>query len=592
MFDPIVTIYRHYRDTQEPNHRKLSFALSRIRDGQQRAAVEAIRAATTEAERKERKSNLPGVCFSGKFGPRLDESLQKHSGLIVLDFDGTGLDFRKILIASPYTYACWLSPSGNGFKALIRITDGTRHKEHFAHIRKHLWPTADPSGVNVSRLCFESYDPDLYVNPGAQIYSKVLEQVTLSYTERKAPEGSDFDRIVKWLDRKGDAYQSGQRNTFIFKAAAACCRFGIGRAEAELDILGQWPPSTDFTAGEALKAIASAYKRTTFGTATFEDNQLVSRTGEKEIDLGTFDPGRVDDVIYARDVVEGGLSLKNEGYKKAEPWGGEEPMDFRLKRGELTCLSGYGNVGKSAFATWMQVCKSLLDGTRWAVFGPENYPADEYYHEVVEMLEGGALGPQSSMTLSDAQYRARMDWVDKHFFYCYPLTDDHTLELILERFLQLIMMEGVTGVMIDPWNQLEHDYAAVNGRDDRLLEKMLKRCKRFATENNVFFFILNHPTNPELPKGQTNYRCPEYSDLAGGAMWPNKCDNVLVYHRPEFLSNPDATLCELHKKKTKKPRVVGKRGRVELDFDYRRRRFLFGDVDPLSNLLRANDKKQ
>ena len=36
----------------------------------------------------ELKKELPAVCFSGIFNKRNDSSIQQHSGLVCLDFDG------------------------------------------------------------------------------------------------------------------------------------------------------------------------------------------------------------------------------------------------------------------------------------------------------------------------------------------------------------------------------------------------------------------------------------------------------------------------------------------------------------------------
>ena len=52
------------------------------------ALVNDIRATLDKSKSQKLKSNLPSVCFSGKFGAdRKDEQIIEHSGFIVLDFD-------------------------------------------------------------------------------------------------------------------------------------------------------------------------------------------------------------------------------------------------------------------------------------------------------------------------------------------------------------------------------------------------------------------------------------------------------------------------------------------------------------------------
>lgn len=606
MFDPQVTLFSHYSAVTQPHYLSLSDTLARIQSDKHRDRVERIRSLTTKAERDNLKKQLPGVCFAGKFAnvvdtdgvvqhsARTERGLLEHSGLMVVDFDDVPLEFRRLIEANEFTYACWLSPSGNGFKALIRIADGSKHRQIWGHVKKHIWTGIDPTGVDPSRFCFESYDPHLFVNPESRIYTKALAPVTYTYatTAVQTSDAETFAKIEKWLEKRGDAFVNGQRNIYTFKIASACCRFGIDQETAAALIGSKNTTSeNDFSRREMNATIRSAYKRNaaTFGTVSFDkDQHVVIRSGEKEIDLGMpAEDGRVSDVIYASDVTEAALHLKNHGYESAEETGIPQ-MEFKMKRREVTVLAGYGNIGKSALMSFMQLCKTEVSGTKWAVYGPESFPAEEYYHELIEMKEGGAIGPKTPFAMSDAEYLAKWDWVSKHFFYCYPQLNTPTLDLILERFLELVIKEGVSGVVIDPWNQLCHDYT--NGRDDQLLERDLAKCKRFANDNNVFFFILTHPNNPTLPPGEKNYRCPEYSNLAGGGKWSAKVDNILVYHRPEFLSNPDSTVCEFHKKKMKKPRVTGKRGMVTMDFDFHKRRFIFGETDPLAELLRAKDR--
>ena len=62
---------------------------------------------------KEKKKELPVVCFSGEFLSRKDEDLFNHSGLIVLDFDYVDVEATKTALATDdFIYSCWVSPSG------------------------------------------------------------------------------------------------------------------------------------------------------------------------------------------------------------------------------------------------------------------------------------------------------------------------------------------------------------------------------------------------------------------------------------------------------------------------------------------------
>jgi hypothetical protein len=89
--------------------------------------------------------------------------------------------------------------------------------------------------------------------------------------------------------------------------------------------------------------------------------------------------------------------------------------------------------------------------------------------------------------------------------------------------------------------------------------------------------IIAHPKSLHKDKNE-GYPCPDVYDIADGAMWNNKCDNILVYHRPDAHKDPQSPVCELHAKKIRRQKVVGKKGTLVFNYDYRVRRFVFNDM--------------
>ena len=71
--------------------------------------------------------------------------------------------------------------SGNGVKALVQISNPERHEDHFRALEKYFDRTygleVDGTGKNVSRACFESYDPEIIVQMEARVFS-ALSQTT------------------------------------------------------------------------------------------------------------------------------------------------------------------------------------------------------------------------------------------------------------------------------------------------------------------------------------------------------------------------------------------------------------------------------
>ena len=586
----MITIFKNIY-SKEPKYVSVEYCLDRIKNGRSKFAVEEIRNTLDKDKADNLKKNLPSVCFSGKFGAnRQDVDLIEHSGFIVLDFDNVYelRDRQTEIISQPFVYACWVSPSGNGLKALVKIADGSKHREHFQALQD-VFGNLDRSGINPSRVCYESYDPEIYINEKAEVFRMVKKIEKVVTYERTADDQKIFKNILTWLSNKNEAFVTGERNNFIFKLASACCRFGIHEITANGMINNEFISNSEFTKREADKAIASAYRANAlrFGSANFDKEQLVDKVTKKEIEVekAVFDEGiKLKDVIYGIDVKEQALSIYDNGYAKVDGINIPDIDErFKPKRGEITVLTGIGNYGKSSFKKWYQAMRILLYGEKFATFSPEDNPPEEYYHDFVEIILGCDCSPNNPHRPSRQVYEQVYDMVCKHIFYVYPKDVSPTPQYIMEVFLELIIKENVDGVDIDPFNQLTNEYQKFS-RSDKYLEWVLSVFSRFAQVNNVFFWIIAHPIKM-AKAGDGNYPCPDVFDLTDGAMWNNKMDNILVYHRPFAQTDPQNPTCEFHSKKIRRQKIVGKKGFTVFEMVFKTRRFFFTGIDSLQLLL-------
>lgn len=594
MKDTKVTIYKDIY-TEESHFVSIQSIFERIKSGKDRELVKRIRNSPNKDEQDEIKRKLPAICFSGLIPPgkREDARISTHSNLVILDFDELTPDVyaekKRMFMGLPYVVAAFLSPRGNGLKVVVRIKDGKKHREHYRAIIKE-FAGLDQKNINPSRVCFSSDDPEIYINYEApQAYEKYAVEERIAYQAQGVDisDGDKFKKLVRWMDGRQEFFVSGNRNDFVHKLAGACCRFGMSEKSTE-ELIHESYLSTDptFKVSEMQQAIKSAYKRNAFNSAEFQKNELVDIKTHEVIKIDT-DSEYVSDVVYGKDCIDEALKIYYFGYESAESTGIPE-IDrlFKWKRGELTIMTGIGNHGKSTFLNFLMLNKSVRDGTKWAVFSPENFPAHEYYHDLTEMVLGTTCNPFNSQRPDEATYRMIYDFVSEHFFYIYPKDLAPTPNHIKSRFLELIIKEKVTGCVIDPFNQMTNDYSSIGGRDDKYLETFLADCSRFAMTNNVLFIIVCHPH--KLRKNDKGgYDAPDVFDLAGGAMWNNKADNILVYHRPNRHSDPQDPTCEIHSKKIRRQKIVGEIG-VEV-FEYSRtlRRFIFSDY-PIKKFIAKN----
>jgi len=282
-----VTIFKNIKETDAPFHREVEHILERIKNGTSKDLVKRIRTEQKKSERNELKKLLPAICFSGIFTKRNDNSIQQHSGLICLDFDGYEknrelLQDKENITKSPYTYSVFISPSGMGLKVLVKIPqDVDNHVNYFNSLEKHYNnPKFDVTCKNVSRVCYESYDPLIYINENSSVWDKIEER---TYQEkhqyRDAPtipitdENKIVEILIKWWTKKYPM-DEGQRNNNCYILAAAFNDFGVNKSLAGY-VLSNYR-TEDFTEAEINRTIDSAYANTqNFGTKYYEDEERV-----------------------------------------------------------------------------------------------------------------------------------------------------------------------------------------------------------------------------------------------------------------------------------------------------------------------------
>ena len=122
------------------------------------------------------KKKLPCVSFAGVLPMRDKMATPQFTGLFQADLDLLGHrlpEIRRILREDPHVYALFVSPRGEGLKAIYRVPicgNAAEYKLAFAAVSNRV---QDLTGVEIdrledfTRLCFSSHDPDASVNPKA-----------------------------------------------------------------------------------------------------------------------------------------------------------------------------------------------------------------------------------------------------------------------------------------------------------------------------------------------------------------------------------------------------------------------------------------
>ncbi len=252
----------------------LADILNGIRDDRWRAEVEAVRQpGLSKEQRQQVKKRLPAFMASGTSkGGHKNADLLEHSGLLCLDFDGIGQDaapaLRDTLARDRHVFAVFVSPSGEGVKALLRVpADIGRHGQAFDAARRYFealcGKEVDAKCRDVGRLCFVSFDPDLALNPEAVplVLPEVEELPRVDARKRgddanhtphssesvscilyNSPPFHDWPRLKTHYDRNVARFygnlQRGQRNDAIVQITAKL--FYVVKPDFVLAMLGHY----------------------------------------------------------------------------------------------------------------------------------------------------------------------------------------------------------------------------------------------------------------------------------------------------------------------------------------------------------------
>lgn len=236
-----ASIYAVFDEIKSPDHRQ---------------EIESLRACVARgaiAEYNEKKKRLNAFCVSGVCKTRaasvpLEEKFVSHSGFLQADLDLkdnpqlADLDaVRELMRSDPYVAAYFVSPSGNGLKVIVRVPPSLeKHRASWDAANKRFFEKyglkIDKSTKDPLRLCFMSYDPDLWVRDTAAKELPPLErekpQVYYGKQERTTTE-SDIEEMLRYVPAR-PAYEDWLR---IASAVWSVLPF-----EAGTTLLNRWSP--------------------------------------------------------------------------------------------------------------------------------------------------------------------------------------------------------------------------------------------------------------------------------------------------------------------------------------------------------------
>ncbi|OMO82630.1 hypothetical protein COLO4_22894 [Corchorus olitorius] len=220
---------------------------------------------------------------------------------------------------------------------------------------------------------------------------------------------------------------------------------------------------------------------------------------------------------------------------------------YNVVPGELTIVTGVPNSGKSE---WIDALLCNLNenvGWKFALCSMENKVRDH----ARKLLE---------------------KYLRKPFFDSGCENDSlPSIKWVLELARSAVLRHGVRGLVIDPYNELDHQ-RPVSQTETEYVSQMLTLVKRFAQHHSCHVWFVAHPRQLHHWVGAP----PNLYDISGSAHFINKCDNGIVIHRNR---DPDAGPIDQVQVCVRKVRnkVVGTIGDAFLSYD--RSTGVYMDID-------------
>ncbi|XP_042031132.1 twinkle homolog protein, chloroplastic/mitochondrial-like [Salvia splendens] len=248
---------------------------------------------------------------------------------------------------------------------------------------------------------------------------------------------------------------------------------------------------------------------------------------------------------------------------------------YNVVPGELTIVTGVPNSGKSEWIDALLCNLNHSVGWKFALCSMENQVREHGR----KLLEKHIKKPffdvrygEHVERMSTEELERGKKWLRDSFSLIRCENDSlPSIRWVLELAKIAVLRYGVSGLVIDPYNELDHQRPP-NQTETEYVSQMLTTVKRFAQHHSCHVWFVAHPRQlHNWIGGPANMH-----DISGSAHFINKCDNGIVIHRNR---DPDAGPMDLVQVCVRKVRnkVIGTIGDTYLSYNRYKPSLLSGE---------------
>lgn len=244
---------------------------------------------------------------------------------------------------------------------------------------------------------------------------------------------------------------------------------------------------------------------------------------------------------------------------------------YTVAMNQWTLVTGIPHSGKSEWLDALMVNLCMKERWRFVIFSPENHPLAMHAAKILEKKIGKPFGRGPTERMTPQERDDGMKWMRQHFSFM--LSDAPSLDSILAAASPMASM-GVNhklGVVVDPWNTLEHRHPKEVSLTQYVSEQ-LSWIINFTRTHYAHFWLVAHPKKPHPDRAG---KAPSPYDIADSAHFYNKGDNIICVHRNQLENSQEV---EIHLQKIRF-KNVGHIGMVKLHYDRLTGRYFVPRVD-------------
>ena len=268
----------------------------------------------------------------------------------------------------------------------------------------------------------------------------------------------------------------------------------------------------------------------------------------------------VEGVFEISDLKKQVLDLHRNGSQGGLPVGWKNLKDlYSVRPGEWTLITGIPGHGKSEFLDALLV-NLMWSNWRFAIFSPENQPIEIHIAKLMEKVSGMPFHPGVKPRMNESDVNEGMGMLNNVFNFILPPENEITIDGILQRAKLLVLRKGIKGLVIDPYNEIDHTRPP-GLTETEYISQTLSKIRRFARAYGLHIWLVVHPTKLAKNKDTNEYPVPTPYDCQGSAHWRNKADNCISVYR-----RMDSDEVEIHIQKIRF-KEVGKIGMALLKYD-------------------------